>query len=148
MKEKRIIEINGVKLEVDLSQATVIENYRIGMDVKVLIKKYEKEYTSYPGVIVGFDNFKVLPTIVIAYADIGYSEANIKFAFLNASTKDVEICPMIGAELAIQKGRAVEMFEKEIEKAKRLVQEFEMKRDYFLSNFGRFFIEQEAKAKN
>jgi len=37
MENKKIIEVNGVKLEVDLSSAKVIEEYRVGDVIKVLI---------------------------------------------------------------------------------------------------------------
>lgn len=39
-ESKRIIEINGVKLDVDLSQCKVVENYKVGDAVKVLVKEY------------------------------------------------------------------------------------------------------------
>ena len=49
MSEKRIIEINGVKLEVDLSQARVVENYRIGDNVKILQNEYGSSWTDKKG---------------------------------------------------------------------------------------------------
>ncbi|MHC4294732.1 MAG: hypothetical protein ACYSTL_04025, partial [Planctomycetota bacterium] len=51
----RVVEINGVKLEVDLRHAKVIDQFRVGDRVKVLKKKYEKVYESHPGAIIGFD---------------------------------------------------------------------------------------------
>ena len=85
---KRIIEINGVKMEIDLRNATVIDNFKVGDTIKVLVKGYN-DYKSHVGMIVGFDEFQKLPTIVIAYLDIEYSGANIKFVYYNSeSNKD------------------------------------------------------------
>lgn len=78
--EKKIIEIGGVKLELDMrtGKTTQIDTFKVGDNVKVLIKEYDS-YKSYAGVIVGFDNFKERPTIIVAYLKMGYSEADIKF---------------------------------------------------------------------
>ena len=40
--QKRIIEVNGVKLEVDMRYARKIEELRVGSRVKVLIKNYSR----------------------------------------------------------------------------------------------------------
>jgi hypothetical protein len=44
MTEKTIIEVSGVKLEVDLRQARRIEEIRIGDRVKVLTKDYSADW--------------------------------------------------------------------------------------------------------
>ena len=144
--EKTIIEIKGVKMEVDLREATTVESYKVGQNVKVLVKSYSS-YTSYPGVIVGFDAFKELPTIVIAYAEINYSEADVKFVYFNKESKDVEICPMDGEDKTINKARAIEMLEGKINKAKETVVDLIAKRDYFLKYFNMFFEAKETETK-
>lgn len=40
MDQKRIIEVNGVKLEVDLRNARRVDEFRVGSPVKVLVKNY------------------------------------------------------------------------------------------------------------
>ena len=139
MEEKRIVEIDGVKLEVDLRQATQVEKYKIGDNVKVLIKEYSDKYVSYPGVIVGFDNFKERPTIVIAYIEQKYSEADIKFIFLNKDTEGTEICPMVGNYEVIEKATVVEQLNSKITQAEAEVAKLKEKRAYFLENFGKYF---------
>lgn len=144
--EKRIVEINGVKLEVDLSTARVIENYRIGDNVKVLIKQYGESFTSYPGVIVGFDPFVNRPTIVIAYLDMGYNKGEIKFVHLNQDTKDCEICPMIEKEMPFEKHRVVDMFDRQIVTAEQALTDIKNKKAYFLAEFGSYFKNVEEAA--
>lgn len=138
--EKRIIEINGVKIEVDLRQATTVESYKIGDNVKVLKKKYES-WTDYPGIIVGFDNFTTRPTIVIAYLDLNYTEAKIEFVYFNQDSKDLELCPMIDDQIAVDRGNITARLEKEISKKQAELDDLTAKKEYFLKNFGAYFGE-------
>ena len=70
-ENKTVIEVNGVKLEVDLRQAVRIDTLGVGDRVKVMVKIYS-DYKVYAGVVVGFEPFKELPTIIIAYLDTQY----------------------------------------------------------------------------
>jgi len=147
--EKRIVEINGVKLEVDLTTARVVESYRVGDNVKVLIKKYGDSFESHPGVIVGFDPFVNRPTIVIAFLETGYNSAEIKFVHLNADTKDCEICPMIEKEFPFDKARVEGMFNRHIGAAEAALAEAKNKKAYFLAEFGSYFkAPEEVAAKS
>lgn len=89
MENKTIIEINGIKMEVDLRQAKVIENYKIGDNVRLLVKEYDG-YKVFPAVIVSFDAFTKLPTIVVAYLEMGYQTADLKFAYINSESAKTE----------------------------------------------------------
>lgn len=40
MEERRIVEINGVKIEVDMRTAKRVDSFRVGDNVKVLDKDY------------------------------------------------------------------------------------------------------------
>ena len=140
MEEKRIIEIGGVKVEVDLREAKQIDTYRIGDPIKILVKKYGDEYTSYPAVIVGFDNFPDLPTIIIAYLEVSYSTAEVKFVYLNANTgKNYQICPAVRKEdFIIDKVHAVELLDKSIQQKAAELEDLKSKRKYFIANFEKF----------
>lgn len=135
---KHVVEINGIKMEIDLRHATVVENYKIGDPVKVLIKDYT-DYKSYAGVIVGFDNFKERPTIIIAYLKSGYNEASIHFAHLNKDMKDCEIVPMTEKELPFSKQRVIEEMNSQICNAEEKVRELKNKKEYFLTHFQMYF---------
>jgi len=139
--ETRIVEINGVKLEIDLRQAKTVENYKVGDSVKVLMKRYGDTYASNPGVIIGFDNFVALPTIIIAYLEMDYSSGRICFAHLNSATKDIEICPANENETPIQKSHVVDMLNREILKKQEEAREAENKLEYFLKYFECYFGE-------
>lgn len=144
MEEKRIIEVGGVKMEVDMRYARAIDTFRIGEKVKVLIKEYSDSYVTYPGVIIGFDNFKERPCIVIAYTKVGYSDTDIKFAYLTKDSKDLEIVPMINDELHFAKEEVIEGFDRRIKKLKQEVDELETKKAYFLNKFGNYFIDKDG----
>ena len=139
-EQTKIIEIQGVKFELDLREAKRVEAYRVGDPVKVLIKEFSS-YKSFPGVIVGFDEFKNLPTIVVAYLKISYSEAELCFAYYNDSdeAKEIEICPAPPEDLPIEKSHIVEMMDKKIAKAQATVMEHKQKKEYFLKCFGKYF---------
>jgi len=138
MEERRIIEVNGIKLEVDLSTARVVDNYRIGDQVKVLVKDY-LEYKSFAGVIIGFDNFKERPTIIIAYLRLDYSEASIKFIYFNSDTKEAEICPANPRDIPFDKNRVMELLDRKITKTEEELSDLKNKKDYFLTEFGKYF---------
>jgi len=140
MENKQIIEINGVKLEVDLTNARVIENYRVGDVVKVLRKEYNNQWKSHSGTIVGFDAFENRPTIIIAYVDDGYN-ADIHFLYYNADTENAEICPANSNDLAFSKESVIEKMNRDIAKKKAEIDEIEQKRNFFIEHFSRCFGE-------
>lgn len=135
---KEIIEINGIKFEVDLRSAKRIEEYHVGDVVKVLIKQYGS-YKSCAGTIVGFDAFKELPTIIVAYVDSDYNSMDIKFIYYNAETKDVEICLADKNDLTFTKETVIDRMNQDISKKKAEIAEIEKKRDFFINNFSKCF---------
>lgn len=137
--DKKIIEINGIKLEVDLRTAEVsnIETFKVGDSVKLLMKRYSKTYESYPGVIVGFDNFKDNPTIIVMYLENDYSEAKMKMAYINASEDAPQICKASEDDILFSKDRVVENLNKAIEDAKAKVLVAESNKELFYKWFDR-----------
>ena len=141
---EREIEIDGIKVAVDMRTVKKIDVYRIGDNVKVLKKSYDT-YHTYSGVIVDFVNFKELPAIVVAYFIQDYSSTSIEFETITKDTKDIEIAPCLPHELSINKNRVIDKFNYEIEQQQHKVDELKAKRDYFLENFGKFFEEEKTK---
>ena len=141
---EREIEIDGVKVAVDMRTVKKIDVYRVGDNVKVLKKSYDT-YHTYSGVIVDFVNFKELPAIVVAYFIQDYSSTSIEFETITKDTKDIEIAPCLPHELSINKNRVIDKFNYEIEQQQHRVDELKAKRDYFLENFGKFFEEEKNK---
>jgi hypothetical protein len=136
---KRIIEINGIKLEVDLSTAKRIDEFKIGDNVKVLKKEYNSNYNVYAGVIVEFVNFKELPTMIIAVFKQDYNCANIEFINFNSESKDVEITLCSEHELKLEKCRVVDKFNQQIESKQKDIDDLKAKRDYFEKYFAKYF---------
>lgn len=141
---EREIEIDGVKVAVDMRTVKKIDVYRVGDNVKVLKKSYDT-YKTYSGVIVDFVNFKELPAIVVAYFNQDYSGTSIEFETITKDTKDIEIAPCLPHELSINKNRVIDKFNYEIEQQQHKVDELKAKRGYFLENFGKFFEEEKTK---
>ena len=105
-ENKRIIEVNGVKMEIDLRTAKVVENYKVGDYVKILVKDYSG-YKSYIGNIIGFDNFEKNPTIVIAYLKNEYSTASIEFAYYNSQSEEIEITTLNEWDIPLKKSQII-----------------------------------------
>lgn len=137
--EKKIVEINGIKLEIDMRYAKKIEYYKVGDNVKVLIKKYSDIYESYPGVIVGFDQFEKLPTITVCYVQLDYNSAEIKFININDGTKEYEIVHLSEHEKHIDKQRAIDLLDRMVLKAESELTEIRRKRNYFIEKFEQNF---------
>lgn len=141
MSERKIVEINGCKFEVDLSTCRKVEEYRVGDKVKVLKKNYGDSYDVFPGIILGFEWFETLPTITVAYLKIDYSEAKIEFLYYNEKTKDIEISHSDNTELLIEPSEIISKMDKTIFQKKQEINEIEQKKIYFLRHFKKYFNE-------
>ena len=132
----REIEIEGHKFEVDMRSVKKIDSFKIGDRVKVLSKKYSG-YETNPGVIVGVDAFKKLPTIVIAVTKNDWGNTNpLEFVYMNAKTEDVEIVHMVEDEVQTAVISIQTSFDRAIAKKMSELREIEQQRDYFLRKYG------------
>lgn len=149
--EKRIVEIDGIKLEIDLRTAKKIEHYKVGDNVRVLVKGYGDDYKVHPGVIVGFDEFEKLPTLIISYLEIGYKTAEVKFAYINGGKESkenkIEIAPAYDLqELHFKKADVLGTMNREIEVKMEEVRDLELKKAYFEQHFAKYFEKKEVPA--
>jgi len=137
--DKRIIEVNGVKLEIDLSTAKKVDSYKIGDSVKMLRKKYSDGWVSYPAVIIGFDNFESKPMINLLYLESDYSGASLHLEHIHQDTKDIEIIPLTEADIILDKAGILEKMDSLILVKETELKDLTMKKEYFIKNFGKFF---------
>ena len=134
-EEKRVIEINGVKLEVDLRNARRIDEFRVGDNVKVLDTRSGKNEVR-SGVITDFANFKDLPTIIVAMYKAGdyWMKPTIEFIYFNSDTEGIEIVGVSAEEIIVSKDTIVQMFDDEIIKKRDELQDLIVKRDNLCLN--------------
>lgn len=133
-----IVEIQGVKLELDQRTATAtrIDTLRIGSKVKVLVKQYS-DHAVHPGVVVGFEPFQKLPTIVIAYLKTGYGDNPVSFLGLNAETKDTEVMACDDSDLIdLQQETILRTLDRNIEVKQMELAKAQQHRDLFVKHFG------------
>lgn len=136
----KIIEINGIKVEVDLRTAKQVNSYKVGDKIKVLIKSYGDNYRAYAGLITSFDCFEKLPSIGIAYIEESYSTSCLKFVTLNAESKDIEICPAADTnELSITKDFVLQSIDRKIESKQAELLDLENQKQYLLTKFTGWF---------
>jgi hypothetical protein len=133
-----IVEIKGVKIDVDLRPAQTVETFKVGDPVKVLIKEFSN-YAAYPGIIIGFDAFKIRPTINVCYTKVSYGCAELVLLSINEDTKDAEICHTETADLCLEKQDCLDKLNAEIEKKKAEIADIQRKQAYFLKHFGKYF---------
>lgn len=96
---------------------------------------------------VGFEPFPSLPSVVVAYLDVGYGSAGLKFKTFNAETKDFEIVADIDHNaLEIDREETLAHFDREIAKKQAELREATDKRAFFLAHFGRYFAQAPQRA--
>ena len=137
-EDKRIIEINGVKLEVDMRSARRIDEFKVGDSVKVLDQRNDKNEMR-SGVITDFANFKDLPTMMVAiYKEGSYWEKpTIEFIPFNANTEGIEIVGVSAEEIIVSRDTIVQKFDDEIAKKRDELNDLIIKRDTFVKYFGK-----------
>lgn len=132
----KIVEINGVKIEVDMRKAKQVNTYKVGDSVKVLVKEYESFKVKY-GVIVDFADFSALPSIVVAYLD-GWNNDDIKYVDINNNSQ-IEIAPCSDDEIKLDKEGILRKMNKEIEEKESEIREIKEKIRVFNKRFGEIF---------
>ena len=133
----REIDVNGVKLEVDLRYARRIDTFKIGDTVKVLDKRNDKNELR-TGVITDFANFKDLPTMMVAVYKPGdyWSLPTIEFIPYNSDTKNIEIVGVSAEEIMVSRETIVDKFNDQIAKKRDELNDLIVKRDTFVKYFG------------
>jgi hypothetical protein len=138
-KDKRIVEIDGVKLEIDLRTAKVIDHYKIGDPVRVMIgDTYGNPIKA--GVIVGFCEFEKNPAIEILVLDSDYSNINFKtVTIISGKENKVQIAPYDRYEGLISQTDVVTRFDREIQKTELELADLKLKKQYFIDDFAKAF---------
>lgn len=136
MENKRIVEINGMKIEVDMRTAKRIDTFKVGDNVKVLSKTYDDKHEIKPGIIVDFAMFRELPTIVVAVFNEGGwgSTPSISFKHINSDSED-ELIFSSEEEIRLSKEGVIEKFEREIQKKRNEYQDLQNQLEYFKKHF-------------
>ena len=135
-EEKKIIEVNGVKLEVDMRYARRIDEFRVGDTVKVLDKRNNKNELR-TGTITDFAAFKDLPTIIVAVYKPGdyWTKPTIEFLTYNSDTEDIEIVGVSAEEIMVSRNTIVDRFNDEIAKKREEMNGLICQRDAFIKYF-------------
>ena len=143
----KTIEINGVKLEIDLRTAKRVDTFKIGDNVKVLKKGYGDGWNTYSGVIIDFVAFKERPAIVVAIFKEDYNSVDIEYETITQDSKDIEFVPCLDMEMKINKERVIDKFNAKIDAKRTELDDLEAKKEYFVKNFSKYFDKKESEAK-
>jgi len=142
--EKQIIEVNGVKLEVDMRHAKRIEELRVGSKVKVLDSRGYGSAEVNPGVVVGFEPFPSRPTIIIAFVRGSWNEAKLELLHFNSGTEKVEIVASTDEDFSVNRDEVLGWFTRERESLKNKMAELDAKEAFFRDRFKTYWKDEEV----
>jgi hypothetical protein len=138
--DKRIVEIDGVKLEVDLRTAKAIDRYRIGDPVRVLHPGNDYRSGIKAGVIVGFCGFEKNPAIEILELDADYSGVNFRtVTIVSGQENNIQIAPYDKYEGLVSQADVITRFDREIQKKELELADMKLKKKYFIDDFAKAF---------
>jgi len=141
-ENKRIVEINGVKLEVDLRTAKVVETFKIGDPVRVYHPKGDYRAAEIrAGVIVGFCEFDKTPAIeIMELVYDTYSKITFKTIVIGQDiNNDLQIATYDKYEGLISQADVVTRFDRMIEEKELELSELKLKKKYFIDDFAKAF---------
>jgi hypothetical protein len=134
------VDINGVKIDVDLREAKSLCTVKVGTRVKVLHNNAYDNHI-YPGVVVGFEQFPSLPTIVVAFLENKYGKAELKMISFNDKTKDYEmiVSEDDGTAMEVDRAYVMKNFQTAINTKLAEIAAIEDNMKYFNDKFGEYF---------
>ena len=139
METTRVVEIGGVKVEVDFRTAKQVECFRVGDRCKLLtFGRYSSpQYRVHHGVIVAFDQFEKMPTIVVCYLTDG-SSPTLEFAYINSETEGFELA-VSNDDPQVDKAEIVDRLTRAIVVKETEAADLKAKLHYFVEKFGVLF---------
>lgn len=145
----QIVEINGVKMEVDMRHAKVVhDNIRVGSPVKLMVKSSYSQPEVYTGVVIGFLPFEEMPTIQVAYIKSDYGTADLHFANVNEkSAESFSLVPCYDDELPVNREDMISKFDRQVQKAEAEIRAIQDKKAYFLKHFDQFFADHAVEVE-
>lgn len=129
--------VGAVTIAANREAAIRAEILQVGDAVRVLSKPDYGESKVHTGVIVGFEPFNDLPTIIVAYIEVNYASAEMKMLFFNDKAKGFEILAAApDSNIEIERSRVIDWFTTEERKKLNELDELRAKRAYFEKYFG------------
>jgi hypothetical protein len=139
-ESKRIVEIDGVKIEVDLRTVKVIDHYKVGDPVQILHPGEGYGCGIKAGVIVGFCDFNENSAIEIIELDADYTGVNFKtLTVVSGQKNNVQIAPYDKYQGLISQADVVTRFDREIQKKELELADLKLKKKYFIDDFAKAF---------
>lgn len=136
--ESKIIEINGVKFEVDARTATLRQLSTVSIGAKVKVLKDDKVHY---GVVIGFEPFVENPVVIVAYIGSEYysSSPDIRFLYYSSKSKEQIVVSSEDDDVGFEKEDIIRKIEREINKKEQEIKDLEDKKNYFLRNFQQYW---------
>lgn len=138
---KRVIEVNGVKMEVDLRYAKKVDHFKVGDPVKFLRKEYSDRYKTHIGVIIGFTDFKNKPAIDILYLQDDYGSPDLKVHTMTEDDEN-ELAHFNGYEGILSMDSILEKLDRNINLKEKELEQANYKRKMFEEHFSKAYANE------
>lgn len=148
MSNTQTFDVGGRRIELDLKSATRIETLSIGAKVKVLDTTPYSGPKVWPGVIVGFEPFEKMPTIIVAYIEGDWGKAELKFLHYNSKCADKYELVVADVDTAdLDRELVSKHFAETIRTHEVAIEDLKQKRDYFERNFRAYWQQVQPVAE-
>jgi hypothetical protein len=140
-ENKRIVEISGVKLEVDLRTAKVIDHFKVGDPVRIYHPKNDYRGADIrAGVIVGFCEFSKNPAIEVMELKTDYSGVSFETVVIAEDiNNNLQIAAYDKYEGLISQADVVTKFDRLIQQKELELSDLKLKKKYFINDFAKAF---------
>lgn len=132
-------KVGGHVFEISEPQMVRKQVLRVGDRVAVLEKG--SSYTApkiHDGVVIGFEPFRSLPSIKVAYVEVEYQKGSVKtLVFNDKSDEAFELVAAMDDRGPFEYQKALAMFDSQVADAERALEKITAERAYFIRHWQR-----------
>lgn len=140
--KNKTVEVNEAMVKIGLKKEEVVNNYKVGNYIKLLIKDVF-DFENYPGRIVGIYYSNDEPIIVVAYLKQPFDRFNIGYIEISLSSEDVKIAPLNDWDFPIEWLSRLKRFKIEILSKEQEVTEMKSNVKRFEQIFDEYFEDKQ-----
>ena len=130
-------KVGNITLEVGELMIKQITTLKIGDNIRILRKKYDDTYETFPGMVVGIDIFESTPAINFIYVDANSSEP-IQFATITEDSSKEKLQIAIASntdDIVIRRDTVMAKLDREIDDAETRLITARSRKEVFLKYY-------------
>jgi hypothetical protein len=91
--------------------------------------------------VIGFEPFKDLPTIVVAYVEEDWLKYEIKVVAINSKQENFDLIAAVDPDFSIDREVIIKRFDRQVAAKRREIEAIEEQRRYFETNFKAYWAQ-------